>query len=59
MMSSTIKMKEFECPCCGEKFNIKLKENGDFVIIPFILPKEDYTSIGIYDFGAKGGENNE
>jgi len=52
-------MKEFKCPCCGEKIHIELKENGDIIIVPFILPKEDLTSIGIYDFGTKGGENNE
>lgn len=59
MMNNIIKMKEFKCPCCGEKFYIELKENGDIIIVPFILPKEDLTSIGIYDFGTKGGENNE
>ena len=58
MMNNIIKMKEFKCPCCGEKFHIELKENGDIIIVPF-LPKEELTSIGIYDFGTKGGENNE
>ena len=52
-------MKEFKCPCCGEKFHIELKENGDIIIVPFILPKEELTSIGIYDSGTKGGENDE
>lgn len=58
-MNNIIKMKEFKCPCCGEKFHIELKENGDIIIVPFILPKEDIASIGIYDFGTKGGENDE
>ena len=58
-MNNIIKTKEVKCPCCGEKFHIELKENGDIIIVPFILPKEDITSIGIYDFGAKGGENDE
>lgn len=59
MMNSIIKMQEFKCPCCGEKFNIELKGNGEIIIVPFILPKEDQTSIGVYDFGVEGGENNE
>lgn len=59
MMNSIIKTKEFKCPCCGENFHIELKENGEIIVIPVILPKEDITSIGIYDFGMKGGENNE
>lgn len=59
MMNNIIKTKEFKCPCCGEKFHIKLTENGEIIVVPLILPKEDYTSIGIYDFGVKGGENNE
>nr|DAE59735.1 MAG TPA: cysteine-rich protein [Caudoviricetes sp.]DAZ32557.1 MAG TPA: cysteine-rich protein [Caudoviricetes sp.] len=59
MMNSIIKTKEFECPCCGEKLYIQINESGDIIITPFILPKEDCSSIGIYDFGMKGGENSE
>ena len=58
-MNSIIKTKEFKCPCCGEKIYIKLKASDDIIVTPFIMPKEDCTSIGIYDFGAKGGENDE
>lgn len=59
MMNNIIKTKEFKCPCCGESFYIDIKESGEIVITPFILSKEDITSIGIYDFGTEGGENSE
>ena len=57
MTNNIIKMKEFECSCCGEKFVIKVNESGEITVTPFILPKEEISSAGIYNFGEKGGEN--
>lgn len=59
MMNNTIKTQEYSCPCCGEKFYIQINESGKIIITPFIIPKENYISIGQYDFGEKGGETNE
>lgn len=57
MMKIITKTKEFECPCCGEKFNITLTENGEIVVTPFILSENNCISAGMYNFGVKGGEN--
>lgn len=61
MIKNTITTQEFNCPCCGEKINIKITESGDIIIAPFILPKSDksISEFG-YEFGVmKGGEKNE
>lgn len=61
MINNTIKMHEFNCPCCQEKFNIEITESGDIIITPFILPANDTDiSNSGYEFGImKGGENIE
>ncbi len=59
-MNSTIKMQEFNCPCCNEKFNIEIMESGEIIITPFILLESNISSLNCeYEFGCvKGGEKN-
>lgn len=61
---NTTKMVELNCPCCGEKINIDIKENGNFeVIVPFVISNNNDNSLKLeYEFGElnkNGGENIE
>lgn len=50
MMNNIIQTQEFDCPCCGEKFNIQILESGEIIITPFIL-LETIEKVNGYEFG--------
>ena len=61
MMNNTIKIQEFNCPCCKERLSIQITESDEIIIAPFILSE---TNIEPFDYGyefgdLKGGESKQ